>query len=153
VVFYRRNGVGRIGIELPDVLRNPRSLDNLPLQDGDSLYIPRYNPVVNVKGAVNSPISVTYSPGRALDYYIRAAGGPSRKADLDRAYVTQPNGKVEAHEKHFLVPDGIPQPRAGSTVYVPEKDPNEKPFDLLQSAGAIASILATAVTLIIALRR
>ena len=153
VVFYRRNGVGRIGIELPDVLKNPRSLDNLPLQDGDSLYIPRYNAVVNVKGAVNSPISVTYSPGKTLDYYIRAAGGPSRKADLDRSYVTQPNGKVEAHEKHFLVPDGLPKPRAGSTVYVPEKDPNEKPFDMLQSAGAIASILATAVTLIIALRR
>jgi hypothetical protein len=38
-------------------------------------------------------------------------------------------------------------------VYVPEKDPNAKPFDLLQSAGAVASILATAVTLIIALRR
>jgi polysaccharide export outer membrane protein len=153
VVFYRRNGVGRIGIELPDVLRNPRSLDNLPLQDGDSLFIPRYNAVVNVKGAVNSPISVTYSPGKTLDYYIRAAGGPSRKADLRRAYVTQPNGKVEAHENNFLLPDGIPKPRAGSTVYVPEKDPNEKPFDLLQSAGAVASILATAVTLIIALRR
>jgi protein involved in polysaccharide export with SLBB domain len=145
--------VGRIGIELPDVLKNARSLDNLPLQDGDSLYIPRYNAVVNVKGAVNSPISVTYSPGKTLDYYIRAAGGPSRKADLRRAYVTQPNGKVEAHENNFLLPDGIPKPRAGSTVYVPEKDPNEKPFDLLQSAGAIASILATAVTLIIALRR
>jgi polysaccharide biosynthesis/export protein len=153
VVFYRRNGVGRIGIELPDVLKNPRSLDNLPLQDGDSLYIPRYNAVVNVKGAVNSPISVTYSPGKTLDYYIRAAGGPSRKADLGRAYVTQPNGKVEAHEQHFLVPDGIPQPRAGSTVFVPERDPQDKPFDVLQSAGAIASILATAVTLIIAIRR
>jgi polysaccharide biosynthesis/export protein len=153
VVFYRRNGVGRIGIELPDVLKNPRSLDNLPLQDGDSLYIPRYNAVVNVKGAVNSPISVTYSPGKTLDYYIRAAGGPSRKADLGRAYVTQPNGKVEAHEANFLLPDGMPKPRAGSTVYVPERDPNEKPFDLLQSAGAVASILATAVTLIIALRR
>src|SRR5256714_6722564 len=153
VVFYRRNGVGRIGVELPDVLKNPRSLHNLPLQDGDTLYIPRYNAVVNVKGAVNSPISVTYSPGKTLDFYIRAAGGPSRKADVRRAYVTQPNGKVEAHENNFLLPDGIPKPRAGSTVFVPERDPNEKPFDLLQSAGAIASILATAVTLIIALRR
>ncbi|HEV7593716.1 MAG TPA: SLBB domain-containing protein [Gemmatimonadaceae bacterium] len=153
VVFYRRNGVGRIGIELPDVLKDPRSLDNLPLQDGDSLYIPRYNAVVNVKGAVNSPISVTYSPGKTLDYYIRAAGGPSRKADVRLAYVTQPNGKVEAHENNFLLPDGIPKPRAGSTVYVPERDPSDKPLDLLSSAGAIASILATAVTLVIALRR
>jgi protein involved in polysaccharide export with SLBB domain len=154
VVFYRaRNGVGRIGIELPDVLRNPKSHDNLPLQDGDSLFIPRFNSVVSVQGAVNSPVSVTYSPGKTLDYYIRAAGGPSRKADVQRAYVTQPNGKVEAHESNFLLPDGIPKPLAGSTVYVPERDPSDKPFDFLQSAGAIASILATALTVVVALRR
>jgi len=154
VTFYRtRNGVGRIGIELPDVLRNARSLDNLPLQDGDSLFIPRYNAVVNVQGAVNSPVSVTYSPGKTLEYYIRAAGGPSRKADVRRAYVTQPNGKVEARESHFLLPDGIPKPKAGSTVFVPERDPGDKPLDFLTSAGSIAQILATAVTLIIALRR
>jgi protein involved in polysaccharide export with SLBB domain len=154
VTFYRaRNGVGRIGIELPDVLRNAKSLDNLSLLDGDSLYIPRYNAVVNVHGAVNSPLAVTYSPGKTLGYYIRAAGGPSRKADISRAYVTQPNGKVEANEPHFLLPDGIPQPRAGSTVFVPERDPADKPTDFLTSAGSIAQILATVVTLIIALRR
>jgi polysaccharide biosynthesis/export protein len=154
VTFYRpRNGVGRIGIELPDVLRNSRSLDNLPLQDGDSLYIPRYNAVVAVQGAVNSPVSVTWSPGKTIEYYVRAAGGPSRKADLNRAYVTQPNGKVEARQANFLLPDGNPQPRAGSTVFVPERDPSDRPFDLLSNAGSIASILATLVTLVIAIRR
>jgi len=154
VTFYRHtNGVGRIGIELPDVLRNPRSLDNLPLQDGDSLFIPRYNAVVAVQGAVNSPVSVTWAPGKTLEYYIRAAGGPSRKADVGRAYVTQPNGKVEARAAHFLLPDGIPKPQAGSTVFVPERDPADRPLDFLSSAGAIAQIAATLVTLVIALRR
>ena len=152
--FYRHtNGVGRIGIELPDVLRNPRSLDNLPLQDGDSLFIPRYNAVVAVQGAVNSPVSVTWSPGKTIEYYIRAAGGPSRKADIGRAYVTQPNGKVEARATRFLLPDGVPKPQAGSTVYVPERDPADRPLDFLSSAGAIAQIAATLVTLVIALRR
>ncbi len=154
VTFYRtRNGVGRIGIELPDVLRDPRSLDNLPLQDGDSLYIPRYNAVVNVQGAVNSPVAVTWSPGKSIEYYIRAAGGPSRKADVNRAYVTQPNGKVEARQERFLLPDGLPRPNAGSTVFVPERDPAERPFDVLSSAGIIAQVLAGLATLVIALRR
>ena len=154
VIFYRHsNGVGRIGIELPDVLRNARSLDNLPLQDGDSLYIPRYNAVVNVQGAVNSPVSVTWSPGKSIEYYIRAAGGPSRKADERRAYVTQPNGKVEARASHFLVPDGLPKPNAGSTVFVPERDPFDKPLDSLASLGTIAQIMAGLATLVIALRR
>jgi len=154
VTFYRsRNGVGRIGIELPDVLKDKDSRDNLLLQDGDSLFIPRYNAIVNVQGAVNSPVAVTYSPGKDLTYYIRAAGGPSRKADVKRAYVTQPNGKVDARESNFLLPDGMPHPQAGSVVYVPERDPGDKPFDFLTSAGAIAQIAATLLTLVVALRR
>jgi polysaccharide export outer membrane protein len=154
VVFYRtRNKVGRIGIELPDVLRNSRSLDNLPLQDGDSLFIPRYSAVVAVQGAVNSPVSVTYAPGKSIEYYIRAAGGPSLKADLDRAYVTQPNGKVETRQAHFLLPDGVPTPKPGSTVFVPEHDASYRPADLLTNIGAIAQIGATLLTLVIALRR
>jgi len=153
VIFYRtRNGVGRIGIKLPEVLRNPRSLDNLPLQDGDSIYIPRYNAVVNVQGAVNSPVSVTWSPGKTLDYYIRAAGGPSRKADVKRAYVTQPNGTVEARESRFLLPDGNPKPNAGSTVFVPERDPTERGFDVLSSVGVITQVLAGLATLLVAAR-
>ena len=75
------------------------------------------------------------------------------KADLKRAYVTQPNGKVEARASRFLLPDGVPEPKAGSTVYVPERDASDKPFDFLAGAGAISSILATLVTVAIALRR
>lgn len=153
VVFYRTHGIGRIGIELPDVLKNPRSLDNLPLQDGDSLYIPRYTAVVNVQGAVNAPVSVTWSPGKSIEYYIRAAGGPSRKADVASAYVTQPNGKVEARQSRFLLPDGIPKPDAGSTVFVPERDPNERQTDWVSSASTIAQIIATLATVILAARR
>jgi protein involved in polysaccharide export with SLBB domain len=154
VIFYRtRNGVGRIGIELPDVLKDKDSRDNLLLQDGDSLFIPRYNAVVNVQGAVNSPVAVTFSPGKNLTYYLRAAGGPSRKADVKRAYVTQPNGKVDARESNFLLPDGIPEPQAGSVVYVPERDPADRPADFIASVGAIAQIAASLLTLIIALRQ
>jgi polysaccharide biosynthesis/export protein len=153
VIFYRpRNGIGRIGIELPDVLHNPRSLDNLNLQDGDSLFIPRYNAVVNVQGAVNSPVAVTWAPGKNIQYYIRAAGGPSRKADVGRAYVTQPNGKVDSRQARFLLPDGIPKPQAGSTVFVPDRDPLDRPTDLLASAGVIAQVLAGLATLLIAAR-
>ncbi|MGH7602779.1 MAG: SLBB domain-containing protein [Gemmatimonadaceae bacterium] len=154
VIFLRpKNGVGRIGIELPEVLRNSRSRDNLPLVDGDSIYIPRLNPVVNVQGAVNSPVSVTFSPGKTIEYYVRAAGGPTVRADVGRAYVTQPNGKVEARESRFLLPDGVPRPEPGSTVIVPNRDPLDKPIDLLTSLGTISQIFAGLVTLVIAIRR
>ena len=154
VTFYRtQNGVGRIGIELPNVLKNARSLDNLPLQDGDSLYIPRYTAVVNVQGAVNSPVSVTYSPGKTIEFYIRAAGGPSRKADVGRSYVTQPNGKVEAKQAHFLLPDVVPKPLPGSTVFVPERDPADRQTDILANVGVLAQVFAGLATVILAVRR
>src|SRR5215216_255898 len=71
VNFYRsRNQVGRIGVDLPRVLQNGRHRDNLILLDGDSITIPLYNAVVNVAGAVNSPVAVAYVPGQDIAFYI-----------------------------------------------------------------------------------
>ena len=153
VIFYRsQSGVGRIGIELPDVLRDRNSPDNLPLIDGDSVYVPRLNPVVRVQGAVNSPMAVTYMPGASIDYYIRAAGGVSRKADSKRAYVTQPNGKVESRTARWLLPDGAPRPEPGGSVFVPERDPNERPTDIISSISSLASVLTGLAAVILAAR-
>jgi protein involved in polysaccharide export with SLBB domain len=152
-VVFSRVGVGRIGIELRDVLRDSKSHDNLPLRDGDDIMIPRYNPVVAVQGAVNSPVTVTYAPGQNIEYYIRAAGGPARLADVDHAFVTQPNGKVESRQGHFLLPDVLPKPLAGSIVYVPRHDILDKPFDFVGSLGTISSVVAGLATLLIAIRR
>jgi protein involved in polysaccharide export with SLBB domain len=153
VTFFRaKDKVGRIGVALPDILRSPSSRDNLQLQDGDSIFIPRFNAVVNVKGAVNSPVAVTYVPGRPLEYYVSAAGGITRKGDLRYAYVTQPNGKVEATSGKFIFKSD-PRPRPGSTVYVPEKDPNERGIDFIATIGSIAQIAASFVAIAIALKR
>ena len=153
VTFFRANDkVGRIGIALPDILRNPSSRDNLQLQDGDSIFIPRFNAVVNVKGAVNSPVAVTYVPGRSLEYYVNAAGGVTRKGDLRYAYVTQPNGKVEASRGKFIFRND-PHPRPGSTVFVPERDPSERRVDYLATLGTIAQLAASFVAIAIALKR
>ena len=153
VTFYRaKDSVGRIGIALPEVLKAPSSRDNLQLLDGDSIFIPRFNAVVNVKGAVNSPVAVTYVPGKNLEYYVRAAGGVTRKGDIRYAYVTQPNGKVEATSGKFIFRDD-PRPRPGSSVYVPEKDPNERRVDYIATIGSIAQVAASFVAIAIALRR
>jgi protein involved in polysaccharide export with SLBB domain len=153
VVFYRkRNGVGRIGVDLPAVLKKSSVRDNLVLQDGDSILIPRYNGVVTVAGAVNSPVAVAYVPGRDLNYYISAAGGFSRKADGGRAYVTQPNGKVESGRRALGFGASKPKPGPGSTVFVPEKDPNEK-RDYVAAVAAVAQILASLVAVLVVVKR
>jgi protein involved in polysaccharide export with SLBB domain len=153
VYFYRQRGrLGRIGIELPDALKDAGDRDNLLLADGDSVHIPVYNAVVYVAGEVNSPVAVSYVPGRDLSYYISAAGGPSRNADLRRAYVTQPNGKVESAPRHWYTAFRSPEPRAGSQVFVPARDPNAR-REFLATATAVAQILASLITVVAVLSR
>ena len=148
VTFYRNEKrLGRIGVDLAKVMDDESFRDNLILQDGDSLYIPAYSGVVNVGGAVNSPVAVAYVPGANLDYYVSAAGGASLKADTKRAYVRQPNGKVESVHRRFLLPDGVPQPGPGSMVFVPEKDMNAK-SGFAQSLPVVASVLGSLVAVV-----
>jgi protein involved in polysaccharide export with SLBB domain len=156
VSFVRRKGaVGRIGIDLPRVLRDPSYRDNIILQDGDSVAVPQYSAIVDVRGAVNSPVAVAYVPGANIDYYIGAAGGLSRNAEVSRAYVVQPNGKVQSVSRRPFVPDGKPTPRAGSMVTVPAKDASDRrDFTALAMAGSqIAGSLVAIVALIISARK
>jgi protein involved in polysaccharide export with SLBB domain len=148
VYFYRkRDRLGRVGIDLPRALRDDDHRDNLLLTDGDSVHIPVYNAVVYVFGAVNSPVAVSYTPGRDMEYYINAAGGPSRSADLRRAYVTQPNGKVESAPGRFASAFRSVEPRPGSRVFVPERNPEDR-REFLQTATTVAQILASLITVV-----
>jgi protein involved in polysaccharide export with SLBB domain len=150
IKFFRTSDRGgRIGVDLPRVLENPKYRDNLILSGGDSIFIPEYTPVVYVNGAVNAPMSVTYVDGRGLDYYVAAAGGYTRKADKGRAYVTQPSGKVQSVNTRFwFFPDSKPRPLAGGAIFVPERDPADR-RDWLATASALAQIIAGLATTVL----
>lgn len=151
VQFLRgQDGLGRIGVDLPAVLRDPRNTDNLIMQSGDSVFVPEYSPVVRVAGAVNAPASVTYVEGKGLDYYIESAGGFARLADKGRTYVTQPDGHLESVKRRVILADGKPTPLPGAVVTVPAKDPNDKK-DLPGIFGAVAQVVMGAVTVIVLL--
>jgi protein involved in polysaccharide export with SLBB domain len=151
VEFYRaRSRLGRVGIDLPSALRDARHRDNLVLLDGDSVLIPAFNPIVTVRGAVNQESAVAFVPGADIRYYVRAAGGGARNADLSRAYVVQPNGKLESVERRRLLPDGVPAPRAGARVFVPELDPAQPRRDLTQLVTLFAQIAGTISALALA---
>jgi protein involved in polysaccharide export with SLBB domain len=147
IVFVRtQGGVGRVGVDLPRALRDPKSVDDLVLQDGDSVHIPPYSGIVTVSGSVNAPISLAYVPGANIDYYVRAAGGTTRSGDLSRAYVRQASGRVETVHRRPMFPDDLPRPGPGSRVVVPEKPPSDKAL-WVSSLPVIASIVGSLVAL------
>jgi protein involved in polysaccharide export with SLBB domain len=148
VLYRKKDSVGRIGIDLPAVLRDAKSVDNLSLVDGDSIFIPPYAPVVSVRGSVNSPVAVAYVPGADIDFYVRAAGGQTTKGDMGHSYVTQPNGKVETRHSEFMFRTAKPKPQAGSTVFVPPRDPTigaNWPTILSATTSVLSSLVAIVV--------
>ena len=96
---------------------------------------------MRIEGAVNSPASVPYVPGRGIGYYIDAAGGFSRQADKGGKFVQQANGLIEK--------GGRPEP--GSVVMVPTKESGVgiSPVALISSlTGIIASITTVIIVAI-----
>jgi protein involved in polysaccharide export with SLBB domain len=148
IVFIRqRDSTGRIGIDLPTVLKNPKHVDNLILVDRDSIFIPPFNSVVMVRGEVNSPASaVAYVRGADINYYIRSAGGGSTKADVGKAFVVQPSGKVETKHRTALFYVSLPHPQPGAVVQVPQRDPNDKGPDWASITQLAVTTLATLTT-------
>jgi polysaccharide export outer membrane protein len=152
VFFRREDGAGRIGINIARALKDSKSQDNFVVLPGDSILIGTFKPYVQVRGAVNSPVTVAYVQGRPITYYIAAAGGLSHNADGGSAYVRQANGSVESRQRNWLRPDRDPSPLPGSTVFVPEKSPGEK-SDYAGVAGVVAPILASLLTIITIIAR
>lgn len=153
-VFTRASrGIGRVGFDLRSVLRQQGARDDLVLEPGDALVIPRFIPTVLVSGAVHSPIAVAHVPGKRLKYYVEAAGGDTYLADFDRAFVRQPSGIVEPYKNWiFPFPDRNPRPLAGAEVFVPSKDPDDKK-DWTAIAGSVAQIITGMVAIIVVVTR
>jgi polysaccharide biosynthesis/export protein len=142
-----KNDVGRVAIDVPRALSKRNSPDNLLLMDGDAITIPQRSNVVTVRGAVNAPNVVAYVAGKDMFYYIDQAGGGARNGDMRRAFVTQPSGKRETRS----MGNSNPRPLPGALVVVPELDPADK-VNWVTVMAAVAPVLASLVTLVIALR-
>jgi protein involved in polysaccharide export with SLBB domain len=142
-----QNDVGRINVDLARALRDTVSSANVILQPGDSIRVPEYQPSVKVSGAVNSPGSVLWRSGAGLDYYLSAAGGFAQHADKGAVSVRFANGEVRTRGRGLF--GGAPKPGPGSEVFVPAEDPSARRTDYVALFGAIAQILASAVTIVV----
>jgi protein involved in polysaccharide export with SLBB domain len=140
----------RVGVDLATALRRPGSTDNILLFDNDSLHLPMQRTTVEIKGAVNVPSIIAVDRARGINFYVRAAGGASIAGNARRAYVIQPNGKIEARRRILGVIPINPTPRAGATVVVPVRSENDAEFQRItstiqivaQTLGSLATVWA-----------
>ncbi|HWB40104.1 MAG TPA: SLBB domain-containing protein [Gemmatimonadales bacterium] len=149
----RRSVPERVGIDLPRVLEDAGFRDNVVLAGGDSIHIPEFDPVIMVRGAVNSPGPVAYEPGKNLDWYVDRAGGYTQTGDQGHAYVTQPNGEREGVKRKALLADRVPRPKPGAVVYVPTKIIQEGPSTLPSVLATFAQVLGVLTTIVVVATR
>ncbi|WP_162237769.1 SLBB domain-containing protein [Pedobacter sp. Leaf41] len=117
-----RNGV-RVDMDLTGK-RKRQAKDATILMPGDSLFIPKNQPFVEVNGAVNNPQLLRYANSN-FKYYVDAAGGITESARLKGAYIKYPNG-INAPVKSFLFIKNYPKVTAGSQIIIPEKNGKNK---------------------------
>jgi protein involved in polysaccharide export with SLBB domain len=92
---------GRIVLEIPPS-GSAADLPDVPLEDGDRLYIPSPPSMVSVYGAVFTESSFLYRPEKRASDYLSQAGGPTKRADTSQIFVLRADGSVSGSSRGWL---------------------------------------------------
>ncbi|WP_057936970.1 SLBB domain-containing protein [Algoriphagus resistens] len=129
-----------VAINLDEILKNPGSENDILLEEGDILSVPKLFQTVRMRGDVVYPTTLRHESGRSLKHYINGAGGFERRANRKQTYVVYANGAVK-RTKGFLGIRNYPPIEPGAEVIVPTKGP-KTPLRLGEVVG-ITTGLAT----------
>lgn len=166
ISLYRaQNDVGYIIFDLEDAIKNPNSFNNIILQDGDRIELPKANDLVSISGATKADelysanISKSgiqtfpFENGKDAKYYIdKYAGGVNERGDKSKITVEYANGEVK-RVKRFLFFRNYPDVKPGSKITVgyktvkKEEGPNSEKKDI-DWGGVLADSIAQATTIL-----
>lgn len=112
---------GRIVLELEDGNAQLKNLPDFPLQNGDTVFIPRKPGTVEVLGSVFQSNSFIYKPRRNVKDYVLLAGGETASADASEIYLIRADGTARSGRGTgwFSGVGGVPV-SPGDTIVVPE---------------------------------
>lgn len=113
-------------------------LDNVELQDGDDIYIPRMSNQVSIIGEVYNEQSFVYKSGAKAKSYIKQVGGYTPNANRFRLYKVGVNGRAEKIH-------GWSRLAQGDTIVVPRRIAgNDWITPVCETLKGIASIIVMA---------
>ena len=134
-----------VALDLEAAMKNPGSLQDIVLREGDVITIPQYSNTVKISGEVSYPISMNYVKGKKLSYYIKRAGGYGNKARKRAVYAVYANGGVEKISRYKSA-----DIQPGCEIVVPTK-PETKgttTAEIMAIASGGASLASVIVALI-----
>ena len=112
---------GRITLELKPAALTMANLPELPLEDGDRIYVPATPGFVSAIGAINNENVFIYKPGRTVKEIIKIAG-LREEAETDEMFVLRADGSIvnKAGMGVFASLNNL-ELMPGDTIVVPEK--------------------------------
>lgn len=143
-------GSDLVGIDLVNIIKNPRTKHDLLLEDGDIINVPKLLQTVKVTGEVLRPINVVYSNNRSMKQYINGAGGFTYNANKKGTYIQYANGSVDATRK-FLFFNNYPKVKPGAEIFVPKRAARS-PLGAAGVVGIFSGLATVAAVLISVLR-
>jgi protein involved in polysaccharide export with SLBB domain len=134
-----------VAIDLQKIIENPGSENDLILEEGDILSVPKLLQTVRMRGDVVYPTTLRHETGRGLKHYINGAGGFERRANKKQTYVVYANGAVK-RTKGFFGIRNFPPIEPGAEVIVPTKGPR-MPLRLGDVVGVTTGLATLALVL------
>jgi protein involved in polysaccharide export with SLBB domain len=143
--------VDRIPVDLAKVMADPTVPDNLLLEAGDELLIPKFDAQVRVNGEVIFPTQLPFSRTNSFKDYVNAAGGFSANALKRKSYVIYANGRADVAKK-FLFFRTYPKVKPGAEIVVPKYVAKEQKrmstAEVIGLSSAIASMAGIVIAVI-----
>ncbi|MEO5890133.1 MAG: SLBB domain-containing protein [Ferruginibacter sp.] len=109
-----------IGINLQEIMTNRNITNNLIVEDGDEIFVPKKNQAVKVRGEALFPTQFAFEERLSLKDYIDKAGGFTSRAQKRKSFVLGANGNAR-RVKHFLFFKSYPAVQSGDEIFVPRK--------------------------------
>lgn len=132
---------GRMVVNLDTLAMRTDPIVNFPVQNRDTLYIPKRPSSVSIVGEVLNSATVGFNPDLTVDEYISLAGGLKDTADKDRIFIILPDGKSRLVKTSFFSSNKEILP--GSTIVISR---DSRPFDAISLTQIITPILADLAT-------
>ena len=108
---------GRIILTLKDFRAQISDLPDIPLKDGDRVYIPEKPATVDVLGAVYQQNTFIYQQSQSMSDYLTLAGGVSATGDKGEIYRICADGSVKS-KRHSGMGGSV---NPGDAIVVPER--------------------------------
>lgn len=137
-----------IGLDIKKIMDNRGGEEDIVLREGDKLYVPTFNGVVKISGAVANPTVTPYQKSGNILNYIDHAGGYEKRAAKCKKYVVYMNG--ETMKLRFAR-----QIKPGCEIVVPFKRENRSlsPGEVVGVTTSVVSLSSVITTLVVTLAK